>query len=82
MQTECIPKLFEFEAVERRSVVAGFDGGTIARMPARCCWDRSTEGSVWYVALPPALAIGAIHAMSSTRSRRWWAAHLRAGIGV
>ena len=29
MQTECIPKLFEFEAVERRSVVAGFDGGNI-----------------------------------------------------
>src|SRR4051812_25645714 len=29
MQTECTPKLFEFEAVERRSVVAGFDGGNI-----------------------------------------------------
>ena len=29
MQTECMPKLFEFEAVERRSVVAGFDGGNI-----------------------------------------------------
>src|SRR3984893_7442393 len=29
MQTECTPKLFEFEAVERRSVVAGFDGGAI-----------------------------------------------------
>ncbi len=29
MQTECKPKLFEFEAVERRSVVAGFDGGNI-----------------------------------------------------
>ena len=29
MQTECTPKLFEFEAVERRSVVAGFDGGSI-----------------------------------------------------
>jgi len=29
MPTECTPKLFEFEAVERRSVVAGFDGGTI-----------------------------------------------------
>jgi hypothetical protein len=26
MQTECTAKLFEFEAVERRSVVAGFDG--------------------------------------------------------
>ena len=29
MQTECTPKLFEFEAVERRPVVAGFDGGNI-----------------------------------------------------
>jgi Transposase DDE domain group 1 len=29
MQTECTPKLFEFEAVERRSVVARFDGGNI-----------------------------------------------------
>ena len=29
MHTECTPKLFEFEAVERRSVVAGFDGGNI-----------------------------------------------------
>ena len=29
MQTDCTPKLFEFEAVERRSVVAGFDGGNI-----------------------------------------------------
>jgi hypothetical protein len=29
MPTECIPKLFEFEAVEKRSVVAAFDGGTI-----------------------------------------------------
>jgi Transposase DDE domain group 1 len=29
MQTDCNPKLFEFEAVERKSVVASFDGGTI-----------------------------------------------------
>jgi hypothetical protein len=29
MQTECTTKLFEFEAVERRAVVAGFDGGDI-----------------------------------------------------
>ena len=29
MQTECTPELFEFEAVERRAVVASFDGGTI-----------------------------------------------------
>jgi hypothetical protein len=29
MQTQCTPKRFEFEAVERRSVVAGCDGGNI-----------------------------------------------------
>lgn len=29
MPTECRPKLFEFEVVERRTVVAGFDGGDI-----------------------------------------------------
>jgi hypothetical protein len=29
MQTECTPKLFEFEEVGRRAVVAGFDGGDI-----------------------------------------------------
>src|SRR6478752_2179454 len=29
MRTECTAKLFEYEAVERRSVVAGFDGGNI-----------------------------------------------------
>jgi len=29
MQTDCNAKLFEFEAVERKSVVAGFDGGAI-----------------------------------------------------
>ncbi|HEY1873102.1 MAG TPA: IS1380 family transposase [Steroidobacteraceae bacterium] len=29
MPTECTPRLFEFEAVERRAVVAGFDGGDI-----------------------------------------------------
>jgi len=29
MPTECTPTLFEFEAVERRLVVAGFDGGDI-----------------------------------------------------
>ncbi|MDQ2802031.1 MAG: IS1380 family transposase [Pseudomonadota bacterium] len=29
MQTDCIPKLFAFEAVERKSVVAGFNGGAI-----------------------------------------------------
>jgi len=29
MQTDCIPDLFEFVPVERRSVAAAFDGGSI-----------------------------------------------------
>ena len=29
MPTECTPKRFEFEAVARRAVLAGFDGGNI-----------------------------------------------------
>src|ERR1700675_4934138 len=29
MPTECTPTLFEFDAVERRAVMAGFDGGDI-----------------------------------------------------
>ncbi|MBF0562090.1 MAG: transposase [Alphaproteobacteria bacterium] len=29
MQTECIPDLFGFAPVERRHVVASFDGGTV-----------------------------------------------------
>ena len=29
MQTDCTTKLFEFEPVDRRAVVAGFDGGDI-----------------------------------------------------
>ncbi len=29
MQTECTTKLFEFDGVDRRAVVAGFDGGDI-----------------------------------------------------
>ena len=29
MQTECSPALFEFEAVDGKKIVAGFDGGTI-----------------------------------------------------
>jgi len=29
ISTECLPRLFEFEAVDRRAVLAGFDGGDI-----------------------------------------------------
>ena len=32
METECTTELFEFLPVDRRSVVAAFDGGTITRL--------------------------------------------------
>ena len=35
MQTECTPALFDFEPVERKKVVAGFDGGTRALLLGR-----------------------------------------------
>ena len=39
MQTECTPVLFDFEPVEHKKVVAGFDGGTITSdAGARCFW--------------------------------------------
>ena len=45
MQTECTPKLFAFEAVERRAVVAGFDGGDITSNAGACCWGKWTAVS-------------------------------------
>ncbi len=39
MPTECNATLFEFEAIEGRAVVAGFDGGDITSR-VRCCRDR------------------------------------------
>jgi hypothetical protein len=38
METECIPDIFGFEAVEGRDVVAAFDGGAVS--PLAC--DTST----------------------------------------
>ena len=37
MATECTPTLFAFEAVERKAVVACFDGGRLAPNPAIAC---------------------------------------------
>ena len=43
MQTECISRLFEFEAVGRHAVVADFDGGDITSKAGRCCLGRSAS---------------------------------------
>ena len=47
MQTECTPKLLEFEAVERRSASPVSTAGISPRTQAPCCWDRSTGASGW-----------------------------------
>ena len=82
MQTECTPKLFEFEAVERRSVVAGFDGGNITSNAGALLLGQVDRGVGWCVALPTASSIDATLAMSSIRSRPWGATHLRPGVGL
>jgi len=37
MPTQCNAEQLQFSCVERRRVVAGFDGGRSARMAGRCC---------------------------------------------
>jgi hypothetical protein len=38
MLTECNTDLFEFAPVERRGVVAAFDGGAMSSDVERCFW--------------------------------------------
>jgi len=45
MPTECSAELFEFVAVERRSVVAGFDGGAITS-DAGALPLKATDGAI------------------------------------
>ena len=44
MPTDCNPRLFEFEAVERKMVVAAFDGGAITSNAGALCWGSWTMG--------------------------------------
>lgn len=71
MQTECIPDIFGFEAVEGRTVVAAFDGGTITSDAGGCCWVRRIERSGWWIGWHRALSIGDPRPMSSIRWQRW-----------
>jgi hypothetical protein len=43
MQTECNPEQFEFSCVERRRVVAGFDGGTVSSDAGALLLKRTDE---------------------------------------
>ena len=61
MRTECGPALFEFASVERRAVVAGFDGGAIT----------SDAGALLLGATDRAIGlVGASRLASRTRGRR------------
>jgi len=71
MQTKCTPDLFEFEAVERRAVVASFDGGTITSNADALLLRQVDRGSVWCAISRNASSTGAILASSSIGSRRW-----------
>ena len=83
MQTECTPKLFEFEAVERRSVVAGFDGGNITSNAGALLLGQVDQG------------LGLVRRFADCfidrRDARYvehqvetsgWAAYLRPGVGL
>jgi hypothetical protein len=76
MPTECTPKLFEFEAVERRAVVAQFDGGTITSNAGALLLGHRLPTSGWLSALMEAgskpnagSAIGLATAKQSTSGR-------------
>jgi hypothetical protein len=66
MPTECTPKLFEFEAVERRAVVAQFDGGTITSSAGALLLGYRLPTSGWLYA---GSAIGLATAKQSTSGR-------------
>ena len=61
MQTECTPKLFEFEAVDRRSVVAGFNGGNITSNAGALLLGQVDQG------------VGLVRRMGSASSAWRWA---------
>jgi hypothetical protein len=47
MPAECTPCQFEFEAVSRRSVVAGFDGGEITSNGGALLLARASGSRPW-----------------------------------
>jgi hypothetical protein len=52
MQTECNADLFGFAPVERRAVVAGFDGGRMTSDAGALLLGRPIERSDWSSGLP------------------------------
>ena len=71
MPTECNATLFEFEAVERRAVVAGFDGGDITSNAGALLLGQVERGLGLMRRFGDASPTGATRALSSTRWRRW-----------
>ncbi len=56
MQTDCIPDLFEFEAVEGRPVAAAFDGGSITSDAGAMLLGAADRAIGLVIASPPASA--------------------------
>ena len=46
MPTDCNPKRFQFEAVDRKALVAGFDGGAISSNAGALLLGRVDHGLV------------------------------------
>jgi hypothetical protein len=59
MQTECNRDLFGFSRVEKRNVVASFDGGTVTSDAGGLLLGGPTDGSTWSNASRPASPITA-----------------------
>ena len=53
MKTECTPALFEFEPVEGKNIVTGFDGGTITSDAGALLPGRPTREHDQETDLPP-----------------------------
>ena len=71
MQTECTPALFDFEPVERKKVVAGFDGGTITSDAGALLLGRLDRGLGLIPRMATCFMDRRIRGCSSTRSRPW-----------
>jgi hypothetical protein len=71
MPTECSAKLFDFEAVERRAVVAGFDGGDITSNAGALLLGQVDRGLGLVRRFPTASLIGETRASWSIVWRPW-----------
>ena len=72
METECTPELFEFLPVDRRSVVAAFDGGTITSNAGALLMGLVDRGLGLMRRVAGCFTDRRDPLLSSIRWRRWW----------